>query len=77
MEFQEFTGDNVDLAINEACTRLQVPSFELEYEVINKESAGFLGFGKKPARICARNYKEGSIAAKANMVSRLDEKKKK
>ena len=47
MEFQEFTGDNVDLAINEACTRLQVPSFELEYEVINKESAGFLGFGKK------------------------------
>ena len=36
MEFQEFTGDNVDLAINEACTRLQVPSFELEYEVISK-----------------------------------------
>lgn len=54
MEFQEFTGDNVDLAINEACTRLQVPSFELEYEVISKESAGFLGFGKKPARIRAR-----------------------
>ena len=25
----------------------------------------------------AKNYKEGSIAAKANMVSRLDEKKKK
>ena len=54
MEFQEFTGDNVDLAINEACTRLQVPSDELEYEVINRESAGFLGFGKKPARIRAR-----------------------
>ncbi len=54
MEFQEFTGDNVDLAINEACTRLQVPSDELEYEIISRESAGFLGFGKKPARIRAR-----------------------
>lgn len=53
-EFQEFTGDNVDLAINEAITKLQVPSSELEYEVINKESAGFLGFGKKPAKIRAR-----------------------
>ena len=54
MEFQEFTGDNVDLAINEAITRLQVPSSELEYEIINRESAGFLGFGKKPAKIRAR-----------------------
>ncbi len=53
-EFQEFTGDNVDLAINEAITKLQVPSSELEYEVINRESAGFLGFGKKPAKIRAR-----------------------
>ena len=53
-EFQEFTGDNVDLAINEAITKLQVPSSELEYEIINKESAGFLGFGKKPAKIRAR-----------------------
>lgn len=54
MEFQEFTGENVDLAINEACTKLQVPSYELDYEIINRESAGFLGFGKKPARIRAR-----------------------
>ena len=75
MEFQEFTGDNVDLAINEACTRLQVPSFELEYEVISKESAGFLGFGKKPARIRARK-KEVQETVKAESKSQKEEKAK-
>ena len=75
MEFQEFTGDNVDLAINEACTRLQVPSFELEYEVINKESAGFLGFGKKPARIRARK-KEVQEKVKAEPMQKQEPKKK-
>ena len=75
MEFQEFTGDNVDLAINEACTRLQVPSFELEYEVINKESAGFLGFGKKPARIRARK-KEVQENVKAEPMQKQESKKK-
>ena len=75
MEFQEFTGDNVDLAINEACTRLQVPSFELEYEVINKESAGFLGFGKKPARIRARK-KEVQETVKAEPIQKQEPKKK-
>ena len=75
MDFQEFTGDNVDLAINEACTRLQVPSFELEYEVISKESAGFLGFGKKPARIRARK-KEVQETVKAESKSQKEEKAK-
>lgn len=75
MEFQEFTGDNVDLAINEACTRLQVPSFELEYEVISKESAGFLGFGKKPARIRARK-KEVQQTVKAEPKQKPEPKKK-
>ena len=75
MEFQEFTGDNVDLAINEACTRLQVPSFELEYEVINKESAGFLGFGKKPARILARK-KTVQETVKAEPKQKQEPKKK-
>lgn len=75
MEFQEFTGDNVDLAINEACTRLQVPSFELEYEVISKESAGFLGFGKKPARIRARK-KEVQETVKAEPKQKKEEKVK-
>ncbi len=64
MEFQEFTGDNVDLAINEACTRLQVPSDELEYEIISRESAGFLGFGKKPARIRARKKETVNVVLK-------------
>ena len=75
MEFQEFTGDNVDLAINEACTKLQVPSFELEYEVISKESAGFLGFGKKPARIRARK-KEVQETVKAEPKQKKEEKVK-
>ena len=54
MEFQLFTGKNVDDAITKALVALGVTSDKLEYEVIEKGSAGFIGIGSKPAKINAR-----------------------
>ncbi len=54
MEFVEFSAKTVSDAIIEACQGLKVPSDELEYEVIDAGSAGFLGIGSKPAIIKAK-----------------------
>ena len=53
MEFMEFSAKTVSEAITEACQKLGVTSDKLEYEVIEEGSAGFLGFGSKPAKIKA------------------------
>ena len=53
MEFMEFTAKTVSEAITEACQKLGVTSDKLEYEVLDEGSAGFLGFGSKPAKIKA------------------------
>lgn len=52
-EWIEITGKTVDDAITEALIRLETTSGNIEYEVIEKESSGFLGLNKKPARIRA------------------------
>jgi len=54
MEYKEFTGKTVEDAIMEAAIRLETTSDRLEYDVLEKGSAGFLGFGSKPAKIRAR-----------------------
>ena len=53
-EYMEFSGKTVDEALTEACIRLGIPSDEVDYEVIEKGSTGFLGIGNKPALIRAR-----------------------
>lgn len=52
-EWIEITGKTVDDAVTEALIRLETTSDNIEYEVIEKESSGFLGLNKKPARIRA------------------------
>ena len=54
MEFTKFTGKTVDDAITEALVSLGITSDQLEYEVVEKGSTGFLGFGNKQAVINAR-----------------------
>ncbi|MBE5925522.1 MAG: protein jag [Lachnospiraceae bacterium] len=54
MEFIECTGKTVEDAIQEACIKLASTKENVEYEVIEKESSGFLGLiGGKPAKIKA------------------------
>lgn len=54
MEYIEVSAKTVNDAITDALVRLGVTSDQLEYEVINEGSTGFLGFGSKPAIIKAR-----------------------
>ena len=58
MEFQLFTGKNVDDAVTKALVSLGVTSDKLEYEVLEKGSNGILGIGSKPAKINARVKEE-------------------
>lgn len=54
MEFIEVSAKTVDDAITEALVQLGTTSDQIEYEVIEKGSSGFLGFNSKPAKIKVR-----------------------
>lgn len=54
MDFIEFSAKSVDEALTEASITLGIPSSEIEYEVIDKGSTGFLGIGSKNAVIKVR-----------------------
>ena len=53
MEFIEVSAKTVDEALTEASIKLGIPSSEIDYEVIEKGSTGFLGLGSKNAVIKA------------------------
>lgn len=57
-EWIEVTAKTVDDAVIEAGIKLGVSAENIEYEVIEKESSGFLGLNKKPARIRAKEKEE-------------------
>jgi spoIIIJ-associated protein len=54
MEFIEITGKTVNDAVMESLIKLGTTSDKIEYEVIEKGSSGFLGFGSKLAVIKVR-----------------------
>ncbi|MBE5953299.1 MAG: protein jag [Lachnospiraceae bacterium] len=54
MEFKEFKAKTVEEALTNASMELGVASTELDYEVVEKGSSGFLGIGAKPAVIKAK-----------------------
>ena len=52
MDTKEFTGKNVEEALENALRELNVTKEQIDYEVLEKESGGFLGlFSGKPAKI--------------------------
>ena len=54
MVFIEISAKSVDDAITQATVQLGITSDQLEYEVLDKGSTGFLGIGSKNAVIKAR-----------------------
>lgn len=54
MEYREFSAKTLEDAVTEAKISLEATSENLEYEVIEKGSSGFLGIGSRPAKIRAR-----------------------
>ena len=53
MEYIEISAKTVEDALTEASIKLGIPSSEIEYEVLEKGSTGFLGIGSKNAVIKA------------------------
>ena len=48
----EFEGKNVEMAIKEACDKLNIPKEKLKYDVVSYGSTGIFGLvGTKKARI--------------------------
>ena len=58
MDFQEFKAKTVEEAVTAATVAMGITSDELDYEVIEKGSTGFLGLGAKPAIIKVRKKEE-------------------
>lgn len=54
MDFIEVSAKNVEDAITEACQQLGATSDQIEYEVIESGTSGFLGIGGKNAVIRAK-----------------------
>ena len=54
MDMITVTAKTVDEAVTKALIELETTSDKLEYEVVEKGSAGFLGIGAKPAIIRAK-----------------------
>ena len=78
MSYMEFKGKTVEEAVTAATVELGITSAELEYEGIEKGSAGFLGLGAKPAVIKAKKAEVAmNIADKtkehlANVLKAMD-----
>lgn len=70
MEYIEISAKTVDEAITEAVIKLGTTHDKIEYEVIEKGSAGFLGIAKKDAviRVRKKNDVEGNIREFLNKV---------
>lgn len=54
MDWKEFTAKTVDEALTNAMLEIGTTADNLDYEVMEKESSGFLGLFSKPARINVR-----------------------
>ncbi len=75
MEYITVSAKNLDDAITEALVQLGVTSDRLDYEVIEKGSAGFLGIGMKQAVIKARRKEEEKpIEEKPQRYERTEKK---
>ena len=58
MEYEVFKAKTVDEAITQACIAFGITSDQLEFDVTDEGSSGFLGIGARPAAIRARKHIE-------------------
>jgi len=70
MKYIEVSGKTVEEALTNALIKLETTKDKIEYEVIEKGSAGFLGIGSKPAIIkaCKKLTVEDSVIEFLNDV---------
>jgi spoIIIJ-associated protein len=63
MSMKNYSARTVDEAITKACIDLGVSSDHLKIEIVSEGSAGFLGFGSKPAEVRVRPLTEEELSA--------------
>ncbi len=63
MDYKEFSAKSVDEAVTQACIEFGTTSDQIEYEVLDKGSSGFLGIGSKDAviKVKKKNFSMESI----------------
>ena len=76
MDYIQVSAKTVEDAVLEAAMKLATTREHLEYEVIEKGSAGFLGFGAKPAVIKARAFSDEEIEKAEKQPEPVKEVKK-
>ena len=76
MDYIQVSAKTVEDAVIEAAMKLATTREHLEYEVLEKGSAGFLGFGAKPAVIKARALTEEEIEGNKKKPEPVKEVKK-
>lgn len=74
MGYSEFKGKTVEEAITAASVELGVASTDIDYEVVEKGSSGFLGIGAKQAVIKAKK-KDDNDVTEVSSTSNEDSKK--
>lgn len=76
MKSLEFTGKNVDVAVKNALSQLNVTKDRIEYEILDQGSKGFFNLiGNKPAKISViikRDYKEEVIVFLRTMFNDMN-----
>lgn len=73
VEWVEFVARSVDEALTESLIKLATTSDKVEYEVLEKESKGFMGLFSKPAKIRVR-LKEELITPFQDPIQEVKEK---
>lgn len=68
MEYIDVSAETVEAAITKATVDLGLTSDKIEYQVISEGSAGFFGFGKKPAAI--RVWKKEDLEAEKQAIKK-------
>lgn len=68
-----YSGRTVEQAIEKGLKDLNLPRMKAHIKVISREKKGFLGFGKKPARVSVEPINE-KITHEANQITVSDNK---
>ena len=76
MDYKEISGKSFEDAISEACETFGVTSDDIEYEIVDMGTTGFLGIGSKPTVIRARVKEEALKKADAAKSEEVEETKK-
>ena len=71
MDYSEFRGKTVEEALTAASVALGIASTEIDFEVIDKGSSGFLGLGAKQAVIKAKKKEDNDSYAFLNSKNEI------